>query len=147
METNYNFDDDKREWWEWLVIASACLMIAIGLSSCKQIQYVPVEKVVTKDSLVVKKEIDSVYVKVKEYVGGDTVYRDSVVFRYVLRTDTIHTHSRDSIPYPVEVVKEVERSLNGYEKTMIRLGWCLIVLLVCIVGWRVVKWYLKLKSC
>ena len=143
METNYNFDDDKREWWEWLVIASACLMIALGLSSCKQIQYVPVEKVVTKDSIVIQKEYDSIEIKVKEYVDGGIQYRDSIVFRYVLRSDTIYKTERDSIPYPVEVVKEVERSLNKYEKTMIRLGWCLIALLVAICGWKVLKWYFK----
>lgn len=129
----------KREWWEWVVLAIAIILLVVGLSSCKQIQYVPVEKVVTKDSLVVKKEIDSVYIKVKEVVGGDTVYRDSIVYHYVFRTDTIY----NSIPYPVEVFKEVERSLNWYEKTMIRLGWCLIALVVAIVGWKVAKWYFK----
>lgn len=138
-------EQEKREWWKWIVLVVAIALMIIGLSSCKQIQYVPVEKVVTKDSLVVKKEIDSVYVKVKEYVGGDTIYRDSVVFRYVLRCDTIYSHSVDSIPYPVEVVKEIERSLNKYEKTMIRLGWCLIALIVAIVGWKIAKWYFKLK--
>ena len=143
METNYKFDDDKREWWEWLVIAIACLMIVVGLSSCKQIQYVPVEKIITNDNVIIKKETDSVYIKVKEVVGGDTVYRDSIVYHYVLHTDTLYLHHRDSIPYPVEVVKEVERSLNSYEKTMIRLGWCLIALFVVICGWKVLKWYFK----
>jgi hypothetical protein len=110
------------------------------------VQYVPVEKIVTKDSLVVKKEIDSVYIKVKEVVGGDTIYRDSIVYHYVLHTDTFYLHHRDSIPYPVEVVKEVERSLNSYEKTMIRLGWCLIALVFSAIVWIVVKWYFKLKG-
>lgn len=143
MEANYNFDDDKREWWEWLVIASACLMIAIGLSSCTTIKYVPVEKVVTKDSVIIKTEYVDRETKVKEYVGGDTVYRDSIVVCTILRCDTIYSHSVDSIPYPVEVVKEVERSLNSYEKTMIRLGWALIALVVAIVGWKVAKLYFK----
>lgn len=143
METNYKFDDDKREWWEWLVIAIACLMIVVGLSSCKQIQYVPVEKVITKDSLVIQKDYDSIYIKVKEVVAGDTIFRDSIVVRYVYHSDTIREIIRDSVPYPVPVVKEVERSLNSYEKTMIRLGWCLIALFVAICGWKVLKWYFK----
>jgi hypothetical protein len=42
-------------------------------------------------------------------------------------------------------VVEVERSLNWYEKTMIRLGWCLIALIVGIVGWKVFKWYGKIR--
>ena len=145
METNYNFDDDKREWWEWLVIASACLMIAVGLSSCKQIQYVPVEKIVTKDSIITKTEYVNKETKVKEYVAGDTVYRDSIVFCTILRNDTLYVHTNDTttVVKEVEVIKEVERSLNKYEKTMIRLGWCLIALIVAIVGWKVAKWYFK----
>jgi hypothetical protein len=134
---------ERREWWEWVVLAVAILLIIIGFTSCKQIQYVPVEKIVTKDSIVIQKEYDSIEIKVKEYVDGGIQYRDSIVFRYILRSDTIYQSHRDSIPYPVEVVKEVERSLNGYERTMIRLGWCLIALLVGIVGWKVAKWYFK----
>jgi hypothetical protein len=133
----------KEDWWELIVLITMMTLIVIGLSSCKQVQYVPVEKIVTKDSVIIKKEIDSVYIKVKEVVGGDTVYRDSIVYHYVLRCDTIYQSHRDSIPYPVEVVKEVERSLNWYEKTMIRLGWGLIALVVAIVGWKVAKWYFK----
>jgi hypothetical protein len=104
---------------------------------------VPIEKIVTKDSIVIQKEYDSVEIKVKEYVDGGVQYRDSIVFRYILRSDTIYKTERDSIPYPVEVVKEVERSLNKYEKTMIRLGWCLILLLIVICGWKFAKWYFK----
>lgn len=139
MDTHKN----RNELWELIVFITMIALMVIGLSSCKQVQYIPVEKIVTKDSLVVKKEIDSVYIKVKEVVGGDTVYRDSIVYHYVLHTDTLYLHHRDSIPYPVEVVKEVERSLNWYEKTMIRLGWCLIALVIGIVGWKVAKWYFK----
>lgn len=112
---------------------------------CKTIEYVPVEKIVTKDSVIIKTEYVNKETKVKEYVAGDTVYHDSIVFCTILRCDTIYSHSVDSIPYPVEVVKEVERSLHSYEKTMIRLGWALIVLLVAIVGWYVAKLYFKLK--
>lgn len=96
------------------------------------------------DSVYVEKiKYDSIEIKVKEYSRQDTIFRDSIVVRYQYRVDTIHTHSRDSIPYPIEVVKEVKKPLNWYEKTMIRLGWCLIALVVAIVGWRVVKWYFK----
>jgi hypothetical protein len=124
---------------------SVILLISIFILfvGCKTIEYVPVEKVVTKDSIITKTEYVNKETKVKEYVAGDTVYHDSIVFCTILRCDTIYSHSVDSIPYPVEVVKEVERSLNGYEKTMIRLGWCLIALLVGIVGWKVAKWYFK----
>jgi hypothetical protein len=125
------------------VILLMSIFIFVG---CKTIEYVPIEKVVTKDSIVIQKEYDSIEIKVKEYSRQDTIYRDSIVVRYKLRCDTIYKTERDSVPYPVPVVKEVERSLNSYEKTMIRLGWCLIALLVAIVGWKVAKWYFKLKG-
>ena len=140
-------DNDPKKDELTLYILGLIIMVVFLLSSCTITKYVPVEKIVTKDSLVVKKEIDSVYIKVKEVVAGDTIFRDSIVVRYVYHSDTIREIIRDSVPYPVPVVKEVERSLNKYEKTMIRLGWCLIALLVGIVVWRVVKWYLRLKGC
>jgi hypothetical protein len=134
---------DKREWWEWIVLAIAITLMVIGLSSCKQVQYIPQVEYKTDSVYVEKIKYDSIEIKVKEYGRQDTIFRDSIVVRYKLRVDTIHQVDRDSIPYPVEVVKEVERSLNWYEKTMIRLGWCLISLVIAIVGWKVAKLYFK----
>lgn len=147
IEHGNNPNENEHDW--TLYILGLIIMVVFLLSSCTITKYVPVEKVVTKDSLVVKKEIDSVYVKVKEFVNGDTIYRDSIVFRYILRCDTFYVHTTDSVEVfkEVEVIKEVEKKLNSYQKTMIRLGWALIALLVGIVGWRVVKWYLRLKGC
>lgn len=136
----------KLEWWEWLLLAVSTLSLIVILSACTTIKYVPVEKVVTKDSLVIQKEYDSVYIKVKEYVGGDTIYRDSIVFRYVYHNDTIYQNYRDSIPYPVEVVKEVERQLNTYEKTMMRIGWSFIVVVIGYILYKLIKWYIKMKG-
>lgn len=140
-----NTHKNKREWCEWIVIVVAIALMIIGLSSCKQIQYVPMIEYRTDSVYVERIKYDSIEIKVKEYSRQDTVYRDSIVVRYKHRVDTIYKVDRDSIPYPVEVVKEVERSLNWYEKIMIRLGWCLIVLIVAIVGWKVFKWYRKIR--
>lgn len=139
-------DKYQQDWWEYIIFAIACLMIAFGLSSCKQIQYVPVEKVITKDSLVIQKDYDSIYIKVKEVVAGDTIYRDSIVFRYVYHSDTIREIIRDSVPYPVPVVKEVERSRNWYEKTMIRIAWSFIGIILVYVLYKLVRWYIKIKG-
>lgn len=144
-DLDYDPNKDKREWWEYIVLFFACLLVAFMLTCCTTIKYVPVEKVVTKDSIVVKKEYDSIEIKVKEYVGHDTIYRDSIVVRYKYRTDTIYQSYRDSIPYPVEVVKEVDKPRTTYEKNMIRLGWSFIVVVIGYVLWRFIKWYIKLK--
>ena len=138
--------NEKREWWEWIVIVVAVAMLILSTCACSRVQYVPMIEHKTDSVYVEKIKYDSIEIKVKEYGRQDTIFRDSIVVRYKYRVDTIYSHSRDSIPYPVEVVKKVERSLNWYEKTMIRLGWALIALVVAIVGWKVIKWYFKLKG-
>lgn len=138
-----NTHKDRNELWELIVLISMIVLMILGLSSCKQIQYVPMIEYKTDSVYVEKIKYDSIEIKVKEYSRQDTIYRDSVVVRYKHRVDTIRQVDRDSIPYPVEVVKEVKAPLNWYEKTMIRLGWCLIALVVAIVGWKVAKWYFK----
>lgn len=122
------------------ILITLCIIV---LCSCSRMQYVPMIEYKTDSVYVEKIKYDSIEIKVKEYGRQDTIFRDSIVVRYQYRTDTIYQVDRDSIPYPVEVVKEVERSLNWYERTMIRLGWCLIALIVAFVGWKVAKWYFK----
>ena len=138
--------NNKLEWWEWLLLAVSTLALIVMLSSCTTVKYVPVEKVVTKDSVIIKTEYVDRETKVKEYVGGDTVYRDSIVVCTILRCDTIYSHSVDSIPYPVEVVKEIERNLNWYEKTMIRIAWSFIGIILVYVLYKLVRWYIKIKG-
>ena len=143
MNEHIEQDKDPKKDELTLYILGLIIMVVFLLSGCTTTKYVPVEKVITKDSLVIQKDYDSIYIKVKEVVAGDTIFRDSIVVRYVYHSDTIREIIRDSVPYPVPVVKEVERSLNKYEKTMIRLGWALIAFVVAIVGWKVAKWYFK----
>ena len=126
-----------------LFILIACL----ALVGCKKIEYVYVPKVqtLTRDSIVTKLQHDSIYIKVTEKQKNDTVYRDSIVYNYVFRNDTIKINRTDSIPYPVEVEKLAEKKLNGYQRTMISLGWTLILLVVGFIGYKGVKFYLTKK--
>ena len=43
MKTNYNFNNNKRQWWKWIISIVAMLML-IFASSCKTTEYVPIEK-------------------------------------------------------------------------------------------------------
>lgn len=141
--TGQDNNDDSHNW--IIYIIGLIIMVIFLLSSCKAIEYVPIEKIVTKDSIITRTEYVNKETKVKEYVAGDTVYRDSIVFCTILHSDTLYVHTNDTttVVKEVEVIKEVERSLNKYERTMIRLGWCLILLLIAICGWKVLKWYFK----
>ena len=124
-----------------LIIACLCLV------SCKKIEYVYIPKVqtLTKDSIVTKLQHDSIFIKVTEKQKNDTIYRDSIVYNFVFRNDTIRTNRTDSIPYPVEVPKYIEKKLNGYQRTMIGFGWVLILSVVGFIGYKGFKFYLTKK--
>lgn len=126
----------------YFLIFMITICIAYG---CKQIEYVYIPQTHVRDSIVTKTQHDSIYVKVKEYERNDTIYRDSLVYQYVLRNDTIRVSNIDSIPYPVEVPKYIERDLNTYQKTFIRLGWAFILAILAFIGWKAIKLYLKNK--
>ena len=123
------------------------LIASVALVSCKKIEYVYIPKVqtLTRDSIVTKLQHDSIYIKVTEKQKNDTIYRDSIVYNFVFRNDTIRTTKADSIPYPVEVEKLVEKKLNGYQRTMIGLGWTLILAVVGFIGYKGLKFYLTKK--
>ena len=112
------------------------IVICLALVGCKKIEYVYIPKVqtLTRDSIVTKLQHDSIYIKVTEKQKNDTIYRDSIVYNFVFRNDTIRVNRTDSIPYPVEVEKLVEKKLNGYQRTMIWLGWVFILSVVGCVG-------------
>ena len=76
---------------------------------------------------------DSIYIIVK----GDTVFKYQYKYSYrdKLVRDTVAVVRRDSIPYPVEVSKYVERKLSWWQTTLLwsgALAWLLIILML----WR-----------
>ena len=121
------------------------LIACLAFVGCKKIEYVSVPQVQIRDSIVTKLQHDSIYIKVTEKQKNDTIYRDSIVYNYVFRNDTIRTIRTDSIPYPVEVERLVEKKLNGYQRTMIGLGWILIFAVIGFIGYKGVKFYLTKK--
>ena len=121
------------------------LFACLALVGCKKIEYVYVPKLQVRDSIVTKLHHDSIFIKVTEKQKNDTIYRDSIVYNFVFRNDTIKINRTDSIPYPVEVEKLVEKKLNGYQRTMINLGWVFILAVIGYAGYRGVKFYLTKK--
>ncbi len=76
---------------------------------------------------------DSIYIIVK----GDTVFKYQYKYSYrdKLVRDTVAVVRLDSIPYPVEVPKYVERKLSWWQTTLLwsgSLAWLLIILML----WR-----------
>jgi hypothetical protein len=106
------------------------------LTGCKaETVLVPVEKVKIeyRDRL----RIDSVYNRdtVNIYERGDTVYLQTIKWRERFKFDTVIVVRTDSIPYPVEVVREVN-VLTKWQR--LRLNALNIIVLV-IVAYVVIK--------
>jgi hypothetical protein len=95
---------------------------------------------------IVQHQHDSIYLSdsiyVNDFVRDDTVYKTverwHTQYRDRWRTDTIYQSKRDSIPYPVEVIKEVPAQLTWWQQTRLHLAnivlWLLVVLAVIYVG-------------
>lgn len=98
------------------------------------------------DSVYVEKiKIDSVHIKVKEYINGDTFVRDSIVYRCIFSTDTIYIHDIDSVPYPVPVVEYVDR-MNDHQRTMYWLGWLAVLIVGLRLFWKAYKKFQVVKK-
>lgn len=106
-------------------------LAAILLSGCETTRYVPVETVKWRDSVRLVERVDSIHVHDSVYVHqwreGDTEYVERVTvhtrYRDRWRADTVIVHRRDSVPYPVEVAKEVVKyRLRWWQKPLLWLG-------------------------
>lgn len=107
------------------------LMLAICLTSCRSIKYIPVETVKTeyktRDSIRFDSiyEHDSIFLVVK----GDTVYKEKYRYKYryltINKTDTVMLTDSVQIPYPVE------KQLTRWQQMKIELGgWAVGVIVI-----------------
>ena len=112
------------------------LLICALFGSCTTTKYVPVPEYHTDTVRIVQHQRDSIYLSdsiyVNDFVREDTVYKTIERWRtkYIERIshDTLYQSKVDSIPYPVEVVKEVPRALTWWQKTRMRCGEILIAI-------------------
>jgi hypothetical protein len=121
----------------------AILFAFLGCSTQKV--FAPPE---TQEKTVYKEieRVDTVFQNVYKYIHekGDTVFvRDSVIlyrYKHVTRCDTFV--QVDSIPYPVEVTKEV-RVRNAYDRFTARGFWIYTAIILAGLIFLVVRWYIK----
>lgn len=101
-----------------------------------------VEKTIYKEI----ERVDTVFQNVYKYIHerGDTVFvRDSVLvyrYKYITRCDTFV--QVDSIPYPVEVTKEV-RIRNWYDRFTARGFWIYTAMVLAALIFLIVRWGIK----
>ena len=117
---------------KWMLL----LAILSLFTGCKtKTVLVPVEKVKIeyRDRL----RIDSVYNRdtVNIYERGDTVYLHTIKWRERFKFDTVSVVRVDSIPYPVEVIQEVNK-LTKWQRWRLN---ALNIIAIIIVGYVIIK--------
>ena len=141
-------NDEERIAAAILRIAYTCIGLLVAvllcalLSGCTTTKYVTVPEYHTDTLRVVKVQHDSLVLKDSVYITekGDTVLIEKwhTQYRDRWRTDTVYQSKTDSIPYPVEVVKEVPANLTWWQQTRLHIAnivlWLLALLAVIYVG-------------
>lgn len=107
------------------------LTLAICLTSCRSIKYVPVESVKTEYKTRDSIRFDSIYEhdSIFLFVKGDTVYKEKYRYKYryltINKTDTVMLTDSVQIPYPVE------KQLTRWQQMKIELGgWAVGVIVI-----------------
>ncbi len=129
----------------WAIILSLGLILffATGCKSVKSVKPVIVEK--TKIEYRDRLRVDSIYNRdtVQIYGRNDTIFKDIIRWRERFRVDTVSVVKIDSIPYPVEVIREVNK-LTKWQRWRLTLLNVIGGLTVVYIAFRVgrAKWWL-----
>lgn len=114
-----------------LIYFTILLTSAIWFTSCRSIQYVPVETVKTEYKTRDSIRFDSIYEhdSIFLFVKGDTVYKEKYRYKYryltINKTDTVMLTDSVQIPYPVE------KQLTRWQQMKIELGgWAVGVIVI-----------------
>lgn len=125
-----------------LIYLIILLTLAICLTSCRSVQYVPVESVRTEIEYRDRWERDSIHVQdsIVIQLKGDTVFRDRWHTEYKDRFlhDTTYIHMTDSIQVPYPIEKNLTWWQNVKQETGgIAIG--AIIVLLFVIVWLVYK--------
>ncbi len=119
-------------------------LILIAFAGCKsKTVLVPVDRV--KMEYVDRLRIDSVYNRdtVELYRQNDTIYKNVIRWRERFKFDTISVVRIDSIPYPVEVFKEVNR-LTKWQTLRLNILNILSVIVLAYIAFKIGKFKFRL---
>ena len=116
----------------WMLLL-AILSVFAGCKTKTVLVPVDMIKIEYRDRL----RIDSVYNRdtVNIYERGDTVYLQTIKWRERFKFDTVSVVRVDSIPYPVEVIQEVNK-LTKWQRWRLN---ALNVIAIIIVGYVIIK--------
>lgn len=130
------------------------IVLIVLLSGCKT-RYIPMNTVKHDSVYINRIKYDSIYHKDSIYmlVKGDTVYMYKYKYQYrdKLIRDTVNVTRRDSIPYPIEVVKTitVEKKLSWWQKLFIWSGaiaWGVAIVILFIKLNKHTNWFFRVLN-
>ena len=130
---------------KWLVVWMVTLFVLALLASCRQVEYVTVEKVRTDTTYITKWQRDSVWmhdsIRVRE--KGDSVWVERWHMKIVEREvhDTLYQAKTDSIPVPYWKIKEVPAELSWWQRVRLWLGNIVLLALLGVAGYWGVRCY------
>jgi hypothetical protein len=117
------------------------------LCSCKT-TYVPVQSVHTE--YIDRVQRDSIYVRDSVYLRerGDTVFLEKWHTKYIerLRVDSFCKIDSVQVPYPVEVIKRVEKKLSWWQQTKMDIGGVALGALLLVIGYFGVKLFKSVST-
>lgn len=131
-----------------LIIYAVLALLMAACAPPKTITVTEYRDRVQIDTVTVDRDrVDSTYQAHYLYHHGDTVHQVDTIYKYrikyVDKMQTQYVTVKDSIPYPVEVVKEV-RKRNVYDRFTSYGFWIFAILLFARVAWWAFKkFYLR----
>lgn len=141
-----------------ITMLTAAMLVAILLAGCtatpKVVTVTEYKERVVHDTVVKIDSIlaaDSVYQRERERTKGDTVFVERTVEKYKTRwrvkevENIVEVHVADSIPYEVEVIKEVPAQLNGFQRFIMGSGYGLWAIIACTLFTLITLGILKLR--
>lgn len=116
------------------------LLICALFGSCTTTKYVQVPVVHNDTTIITKHQRDSIWMHDSVLVSekGDTVRIEKWHTKYVKKEvhDTLYQSKTDSVPYPVEVIKEVPAELTWWQQARLHLANILLfALLLGVIIW------------
>jgi len=130
----------------FIILVVLIVMSAI-MTGCKTI-YDPVRETHTeytdkylRDSIHI---LDSVYIREK----GDTVFLShwKIEYRDRVRVDSIHVTDSVPKPYPIEVIKKVEKELSWWQNIKMEVGGIALGILIVAMIYVAIKFVRSVKS-
>src|SRR5690554_4686396 len=125
--------ETKQKIWAVILTIGLILFFATGCKTRTVLVPVKETKIEYRDRL----RIDSIYNRdtVQIYGKNDTIFKNVIKWRERFRVDTVSVVKIDSIPYPVEVVTEVNK-LTKWQRWRLN---ALNIIAIIIVAYVVIK--------